>query len=188
MTEPENEVISAARQGDREALGALWTAHQSPLLRFLRGMGCASPEDVASNVWIDVARGLGRFAGDMTDFRRWLFTIARRRAIDEMRRATRRPEQLTADPGLDLASADVAEEYERSSSLDRAIALVRTLPQDAAEVLLLRIMADLDVAQVAAMLDKSEANVRVIMHRALKRLADTADVTNPTSPTMKRVP
>jgi RNA polymerase sigma-70 factor (ECF subfamily) len=188
MTELQDDVIANARAGDKEALGRLWTAHQPSILRFLRGMGCRSPEDVSSNVWIDVARGLGRFSGDATDFRRWLFTIARRRCIDEVRRSVRYPEQLSSGAGLDRAADDTAEVYDRSMSLDRAIELVRSLPADAAEVLLLRVVADLDVAEVAVLVGKSEGNVRVIMHRAVTRLARGSAVTNVTDPAMNSVP
>lgn len=188
MTDPDDEVIAAARSGDRAALGVLWSAHQPPLLRFLRGMGCGSPQDVASAVWIDVARGLGRFAGGPTDFKRWLFTIARRRSLDELRRTTRESERLGALVPLDAWTEDAAEAYERAASLDRAIDRVRGLAPEVAEIVLLRVVADLDVAEVARLVGKSEGNVRVIMHRALARLAEESSVTNPVRPAMNTVP
>ena len=145
------------------------------------------PDDVASMVWIDVAKGLGRFTGDATDFRKWLFTIARRRSIDELRRDNRRA--ATADRVSETASADdAADMYERASSIDRAVALVRTLPPDQAEIVMLRVVADLDVATVAAMVGKTEGNVRVIMHRALQYLAAQLDVTPTPHETMKGLP
>ncbi len=188
MIEREDAVLTLACRGDRVALGVLWASHQPSLLRFLRGMGCGSADDVASNVWLDVSRGLVRFTGDATDFKRWLYTIARRRSIDDLRRTSRRPLQLAAEAVAEQATDDSADVYERAQSLDRAIAVVRTLPRDAAEVVLLRVVADLDVAHVATLLGKSEANVRVIMHRALKRLAEQLAVTNSVVPTMNPVP
>ena len=76
----------AARVDDREALAELWRTHQAPLLRYLRSRRTPSPDDAASQVWIDVATSIDRFEGDDDEFRRWLFTIARRRNIDDARR------------------------------------------------------------------------------------------------------
>jgi RNA polymerase sigma-70 factor, ECF subfamily len=186
------DLIARAGRGDGEALGVLWSQHQHLLVRFLRGVGCTTPDDVASMVWIDVAKGLARFTGDATDFRKWLFTIARRRSIDELRRENRRSVTVDRSAMVDRAANalanDAAEMYERASALDRAVAVVQTLPPDQAEILMLRVVADLDVATVAAMVGKTEGNVRVIMHRALQHLATQLGVT-PTPPeTMNQVP
>lgn len=181
-------MLARARTGDRDALGALWVAHNHLVLRFLRGVGVRSADDVASNVWIDVAKGLARFEGNPTDFRRWMFTIARRRAIDESRWFARRTEDLAADAGDHLVSPDTADCYEQQTAIDRALAMIGALPTDQAEVILLRIIADLDVGEVAAIVGKSEGNVRVIMHRGLQRLAERSVVTRIASRTIKNVP
>ena len=86
----------------------LWRSHQHLLLRYFRGRGSTQPEDLASQVWIDVAASLHRFSGDSDAFRRWLFTIARRRQIDATRRFARRPEELDPGAGSDLADASSA--------------------------------------------------------------------------------
>ncbi|MGD9995510.1 MAG: RNA polymerase sigma factor [Ilumatobacteraceae bacterium] len=181
-------LIERARGGDRDALGELWSIHQHLLLRFLRGVGCPSPDDIASIVWLEVAQGLDGFDGDLDRFRGWLFTIARRRSIDDLRRRTRRGEASFDSVPQPAAADDVAETVERATALERAIALVRTLPSDQAEIVLLRVVADLDVADVARIVGKSEGNVRVIVHRALKKLAEGLRVTETDTPTMDRVP
>jgi len=71
---PRAEIIEAALaravDGDADALAVLWSEHQSRLLRYVRGRGIADAEDVVTQVWIDAARGLGRFQGGADDFRR----------------------------------------------------------------------------------------------------------------------
>lgn len=164
------ELAARAAAGDRDALGALWRAEHPGLLRYLRvRVGDALAEDVASAVWIDVARGLPTFRGDRPDFRRWLFTIGRRRAIDELRRRGRRPEDLHGDapePRSPAAAAD------GDDGLDAALAMVRRLTVDQAEAVLLRVVADLDVAATAALMGRSEMAVRALTHRGLHRLAE----------------
>jgi RNA polymerase sigma-70 factor (ECF subfamily) len=182
-----DEWIERARAGDREALGALWRAHQHLLLRYFRGRGSTQPEDLASQVWIDVAASLHRFSGDSDDFRRWLFTIARRRQIDAARRSARRPEELDPGAGADLADASSAREFDDVGSLDRALALVRRLPADMAEAVLLRVVADLAVDEVAQVMGRREGHVRVLVHRGLRKLAEELAVTDEPQPAINRL-
>src|SRR5215218_8764388 len=86
-------VLERASRGDRDALAELWRTYQAPLLRYLRTRRVSSPEDTASTVWLDVGSSISRFSGDGDDFRRWLFTIAHRRSVDELRSKTKRREE-----------------------------------------------------------------------------------------------
>jgi RNA polymerase sigma-70 factor (ECF subfamily) len=174
--------LDAARRGDRDALAELWRTHQAPLLRYLRARRTQSPDDVASQVWVDIARSIDRFEGDDDDFRRWLFTIAHRRSVDEVRRAVRRT-------GLATRAADrvVADPEEDHDALDRAIAMVSTLPDNLAAAVMLRVVNDLPIADVAAVLGTSEGNVRVLVHRGLLRLRRKMSVTDDQRQTMKTV-
>ncbi len=168
------EVLARAAAGDEAALAEIWREHHHLLLRYFRGRGMSEPEDLASQVWVDVARGLDRFEGDGDDFRRWLFTIAARRRVDEIRRQRRvadRDELAQAEAEASPAATVGDPTYERALQLDRALALVRNLPDDQAEAVMLRVVADLDVAAVAEIMQRTEGHVRVLVHRGLKRLA-----------------
>ncbi len=176
--------FEAARAGKRDALADLWRTHQAPLLRYLRARRMASPEDVASQVWIDVARSIERFEGGADDFRRWLFTIAHRRSVDEVRRAVRQTDRPTgrAEPAV---GADI--EHDRNDARDRAIELVSSLPADQAEAVMLRVVNDLSIADVAAVMAITEGNVRVLVHRGVSRLRRRLSVTGDGHLAMKRV-
>ncbi len=181
--------LDAARVGDREALSELWRTHQAPLLRYLRSRRTPSPDDVASQVWIDVATSIGRFEGDDDDFRRWLFTIAHRRSVDQIRKAVRASaprSAFTVRSADHAAGADTA--HEHHDALDRAVALVATLPDNQAEAVMLSVVNDLSTADVAAVMGISAGNVRVLVHRGLTRLRRKLSVTDAGVATMKRVP
>jgi RNA polymerase sigma-70 factor (ECF subfamily) len=179
------EVIARAQQGDRDAMGHLWRTYHHLLLRYFRGKGMAEPDDLAQTVWLEVATSLARFEGDETDFRRWLFTIATRRRIDDIRARKRRQEfELQQVAAGHPGAPDAGIEADRVMSVDRAIALVRTLPTDQAEAVLLRIIADLDVADVAAIMGRRTGTIRVLVHRGLKRLHEQTAVTQPGVRTM----
>lgn len=175
------EVIRRAQSGDPDALAQLWRSYNHLLLRYFRGKGMAEPEDLASTVWVEVATGLRRFKGDEPDFRRWLFTIAARRRIDDIRSSKRRQVHLLV-PSDELpasyVAASAAETSEHAQALDRALALIRTLPADQAEAVLLRVVADLSVSEVAQIMGRREGTVRVLVHRGLKRLSERSAVTD----------
>ncbi len=165
--------LDRARRGDSDALADLWTIYQPQLLRLLRAQGRSAAEDIASQVWIDVGRSVERFEGDGVAFRSWIFTIARRRAIDEGRRTLRRHELASPSVGLQPAAERLVDPL--GDSLDGVLALLSTLQPAAAEVVMLRVVHDLPVADVAAITGQSETNVRVLAHRALERLRQTLD-------------
>lgn len=158
-----NDVIRRARAGERGAFAVLWTTHHPRVLRYLRSRLPADAEDVAQAVWIDVARNINNFRGDEDDFRGWLFTIARRRIIDELRKP-RRGREVVAETLPETGNVLPEDD------LDWALTLVRRLPPDQCEAVSLRIIGDLDVSEVAAVMGKSEGAVRVLVHRGLLRL------------------
>jgi RNA polymerase sigma-70 factor (ECF subfamily) len=171
-----HEVLERTRAGDSSAFAVLWRKFQPPLLRYLRVTAGDAADDVASETWTAVSAAIARFDGDETAFRAWLFTVARRRAIDHFRRERRRPavpvdpETLgsasVVAPGLDPGDAAVS-----AVALESALALIAELPAPQREAVMLRAIAGLDVAHVAAIMGKRPGTVRVLAHRGLRALA-----------------
>lgn len=118
------------------------------------------------------AASIGGFTGDGDAFRAWLFTIARNKLIDERRRAVRRP--VTVAETVEMATVGSAETEVIAGLAGDAAAqrIVALLPADQAEVILLRVVADLSVEQVAQIVGKRAGTVRVLQSRGLKRLAE----------------
>ena len=167
------EVLAAAQEGNERAFSRLWRDCNPALLRYLRVIAPESAEDVAAETWLHVVRGLARFRGDEQAWRAWLFTTARRRAIDHARRRSRRPAgPLDEVPvGLLPATPDAADLAMERISTRSAIALLSDLPAVQAEVILLRVVAGLDTEAVAQLMGRSPGAVRVAAHRGLRRLA-----------------
>jgi RNA polymerase sigma-70 factor, ECF subfamily len=167
-------VVAAARAGEEWALAALYREFHPGLLRYLRAQEPNDGEDLVTETWLDAAAGLDRFEGDEWAFRRWLFTIARRRLIDHRRRRERTPysgaglDALGGLPGPDDTEGAVL----AADDTEAALARIAALPPDQGEVILLRVLAGLDVADVAEILGKKPGAVRVLQHRALQRLAE----------------
>jgi RNA polymerase sigma-70 factor, ECF subfamily len=167
-------VLAAAKMGAEWALAALYREFHPGLLRYLRAQEPNDGEDLATETWLDVAVGLHRFRGDEWAFRRWLFTIARRRLIDHRRRRNRAPysgaglDALSTQPGRD----DTEDAVLAADDTQAALARIAALPRDQGEVILLRVLAGLEVADVAEIIGKRPGAVRVLQHRALQRLAE----------------
>jgi RNA polymerase sigma-70 factor (ECF subfamily) len=144
------------------------------------------PDDLASTVWVEVASSLTRFHGDEHDFRRWLFTIAARRRIDDIRSIKRRNGFAARQrpSAQELIAPSAGDEAERAEALDRAIGRLGGLPPDQREAVMLRVIADLAISEVAAIMGRREGSVRVLVHRGLRRLSDDIDVTDGPSRTM----
>ena len=104
-----------------------------------------------------------------------MFTVARRRVVDHYRSNGRHEATVPFDDDFDRADSVDTEALAvaRLTSQGAVAALVRVLPPDQAEIVLLRVLGDLDVEQVAAIVGKSKAAVRVAQHRALQRLQRT---------------
>ena len=167
-----DDALDDARTGGEWGATLLYRALNPALLRYLRHHVYGVAEDLASECWVSAVQGLSGFAGDIEDFRAWLFTVARRRVVDHYRREDRRPKTVPLDAVAESESpSDPAVEAVEALSAQQAIAvLVRELPPNQAEVVLLRVVSELSVEQVARITGHSAGSVRVLQHRALRRL------------------
>lgn len=170
-------LLAAAVQGEQRALTEIYRAYQPRLLRYLSAQEPGMADDLAADTWLAVARGLGRFRGDEAGFRGWIFTIARHRVIEHRRRNMRRRTEPMPHDRLDgpvergLGGDPAWLVVEQLGVRETVETLVAGLPADQAEAVLLRVLGGFDVAEVARIMGRSPGNVRVLCHRALKRLA-----------------
>ncbi|MFE8944270.1 RNA polymerase sigma factor [Streptomyces sp. NPDC007856] len=165
--------VARAQEGDEAAFAVAYRFVQPGLLGYLHGIVGDDAEDVAADAWLEIARDLGRFKGDGAGFRGWTATIARHRALDHLRRQRVRPRAGgTEQDVLDLPGPHSTHEQAlESMSTERALELVRGLPRDQAEAVLLRVVVGLDGPAAARVLGKRPGAVRTAAHRGLKRLA-----------------
>ena len=164
-------VIAAARAGSAEAFTAIYTDLAGPVAAYLRAKGVSEVEDVTSDVFLAVFTGMGRFVGDEAALRSWVFTIVHRRVIDGWRRGGRRPDVVPYDAERDLRvsrSAEVA--ALELVGEERALALIGLLTDEQRDVLVLRVVADLTVDDVATVLGSTPGAVKALQRRGLASL------------------
>lgn len=168
---PFDDVLAAAQAGAAWAFETLYRDLAPAVTGYLRLHGAAEPDDLASETFIGVFTGLAGFRGDEAALRAWVFTIAHRRLVDDWRRRGRRP-QTVDDPG-DLAAhlgGDVEDDALDRIGADAVERLCAGLPGDQRAVLLLRILADLTVEQVAQVMGRSAGSVKALQRRGLRAL------------------
>jgi RNA polymerase sigma-70 factor (ECF subfamily) len=166
-----DEVLAAAQAGAPWAFEQLYRDLAPSVTSYLRLHGAVEPDDLASETFIGVFTGLSGFSGDEDGLRGWVFTIAHRRLVDDWRRRSRRP-QLADEPG-DLSTAvggNVEDDVLVQVGAQEVEQLCGTLPADQRSVILLRILADLTVEQVAQVMDRSVASVKALQRRGLRSL------------------
>jgi RNA polymerase sigma-70 factor (ECF subfamily) len=171
--EPAAEDLDAAAAGDAAAFARLYMALQPRLSRYASSLVGQDADDVTAEAWLQIARDLHGFTGTVDAFRAWTARIVRNRAMDHLRAQARRPVQSAPiDELFDVAATDdtAVGAIDRLSTAG-ALALIRSLPRDQAEAVLLRAVVGLDAKSAGQVLGKSAAAVRVASHRGLKTLA-----------------
>lgn len=165
--------IHRARHGDEAAFQSLYRSVQPGLLRYLRVLVGDDAEDVASEAWLQAVRDLDSFRGDDQAFRAWVATIARHRALDQLRRRRRQPVTYVEQEYLDGPSGGEGTEALALAAIstETALAIIATLPREQAEAVLLRVVLGLDAAAAGRVLGKRPGAVRTATHRGLSRLA-----------------
>ena len=161
-------VLRAALTGDESAFAALYRDAHPPLLRYLSTLSPQWAEDAAS----EAPSAVGDGGVGVVEF-----TVARHKVVDRVRYEARRPAISTDDlEPFTAPTDDIAGQVIADDDTQRALALVRTLPTDQAEAVLLHVMVGLGYAEIAQVMDRSSGAVRVLVHRGLRRLRSSIAV------------
>lgn len=163
-------LLLAARDGAPWAWQHLYGWLAPAVAGYLRAQGAREVDDLTSETFLGVVRGIARFRGDEGQFRSWVFVIAHRRLQDERRRLGARPATAVLDDaGAPLASPGNAEsDALRNLATDRVRAVCERLAPDQRDVLLLRLVADLTVDQIALVLGKTAGAVKALQRRGFE--------------------
>jgi RNA polymerase sigma factor (sigma-70 family) len=166
--------LQAARAAQEWAWRALYEDVAPSVLGYLRGHGVVEAEDVTAEVFLQIVRDLGSFRGDQRDFRSWVFVIAHHRLVDERRRRAHRPLEPAGYELAELISCDGVEEEALEGLAEQRIrSVIEQLAPDHATVLLLRLLGQLTVDEVAAVMGRSSGAVKALQRRGLRALVRT---------------
>ena len=163
--------LVAAQQGQAWALRAVYDHLAPRVCGYLRSRGADEPDDLTSEVFLAVFPRLATVTGGAAGLRTLVFSVAHARLVDERRRRARREPTVEYDPGTDTRCAPSSEDEALALiATDRTQALLAVLPDDQRDVLVLRIVSDLSVEQVAEVIGRSPGAVKQLQRRGLLAL------------------
>jgi RNA polymerase sigma factor (sigma-70 family) len=164
--------LLAARAGADWAWRALYEDLAPSLARYARASRVDDPENLVGDVFLSAVRTLGRFEGDRRGFRAWMFALTRNAIVDERRKVVRRRTEPLPNEALAELGPTVDTEQEALGALaeTRIRAAIAGLTPDQRDVLLLRILGDLSIEEVAMILGKRPGAVKALQARGLEQI------------------
>jgi len=162
----DGQLLARVASGDVRALGKLYDAYATMLLRFARRLGAASDaEDVVQTVFLRVVRIAAKFDAEASSARAWLFAITTR-VVQERRRSLRR---LAATLHMLTAQKHAASTAEPVDASDVEVCLAR-VSHAKRTVIVLAEVEGFSCEEIARMLEIPVGTVWTRLHHARKEL------------------
>jgi RNA polymerase sigma-70 factor (ECF subfamily) len=171
-------IRAVAERQDREAFRELFAFYAPRLKAFLikRGASAGEAEDVMQEALTLVWRKAAQFDPAKASVSTWIYTIARNRRIDLIRRA-KRPELDPEDPFFSSVSEqpDGEQEYTRNERAKLVRTYLKTLPAEQLQVVQKAFYEEMTHQKIAAELDMPLGTVKSRIRIAMRRLRDHLD-------------
>ena len=168
------DLLARAQRGEGSAWEQIYRWLAPTVAGYLRVQGADDVEDLTSESFLALVRAIPTFRGDATQFRSFVFVIAHRRLQDERRRESRRPRRdIGSEVDIDTYTRpgdNVHDEALGRLAGERVLSLCAPLPHDQRDVVLLRIVADLSLEQVASVVGKTTGAVKALQRRAFENI------------------
>ena len=167
----EEELISRAQQGDREAFALLYEANVERIYHYLlnRLGQPADAEDVTAEVFIRAMKALPSFEMRGAPFIAWLLRIAHNVAVNQLKKQSRRQEVDLFDSGM-ASGDDPAELALQRTAFEEVSTAMGTLTSLQQQVLQLRFLRQFSIAETADRMSRSEKAVKFLQHSAVRAL------------------
>ena len=168
-------LIKRIQQGESNLFGRIFDIFSDRIFRFLyfRLDDREQAKDIASEVFLGAYQSLQRYKPRSdTKFSTWLFSIAHKKLVSYYRKQkieSGYKAKLTEDLVASADKTDVKLEYQE------IIKKITDLPDNLQEILVLRLVEELDYLEISKITGKKEGNIRVLLHRAIKELRKKLD-------------
>lgn len=181
----ERELVNRAIEHDQEALAGLYALYFPRVYRYIlaRTGNSFDAEDITGEVFIKVLEAIDRFEWREAPFSAWLFRIAHNAVISQRRKDGARGRSAPLNDNsthLAIATCSVEDRVENRIQIEEIQLYIDRLPEAYRQVMSLRFMAGLSVAETATAMNKGKGNIKVIQHKAMKKLREMAATPNET--------
>ena len=168
-------VLARAVQGDQEAFGALYERYVGRIYTYVyyRTGNHHDAEDITARVFYRAIRSIDKYQDRGLPISAWLYRIAHNLVANWHRDRSRRPEILLDErlaffPGIEHPEVTLVRNEER----DRLLKLIRKLPPDRQQLLILKFVDHLSNAEIGQIMGRTEGAVKSLYHRTLLTLRD----------------
>lgn len=164
------DLIQQVLSGDHEKYSILVERYQEPLIHFLRSILGTDDEvfDCAQEAFIAAYRNLWRYS-QAYSFRSWLYTIARNKAIDLMRKR-KRESSVAIKENLVDSNPGPEETWLAKEESQGVQEILRELPENYRQALYLRYQQELSYEEISAVLNIPLSSVKNYLYRGKERL------------------
>lgn len=168
MLKIDTELINRAQNGDVAVIGMLYEHYHLSIFRYLyyRVGDRETAEDLTSEVFLRMLRFIGGFHPPSSSFSSWLFQIARNLSTDHFRKMGVR-DHIPLEEEMVSGKEDLDTTVERSLTSQGLRQAMTALTEDQRDVIVLRFIAGMPIAEVAEALDKSEDSIKGLQRRGL---------------------
>jgi RNA polymerase sigma-70 factor (ECF subfamily) len=172
MLEEEQLLISTAKKGDRDAFGQLYGHYHPAIYRFVAAKVSFrhEAEDITHEVFLKAWKSLPSYKEKGFPFSSWLYRIARNRVIDHYRTKKNDSDIENVSDEFVKIVDDIEESIDHLIDFERVREKLSQLSSDQQDVLILKFVEDMEIAEIASILKKKEGAIRIIQHRALNKL------------------
>jgi RNA polymerase sigma-70 factor (ECF subfamily) len=176
----DNDLVVRAIARDEEAFGELYERHVVRVYRHIYYMVGSAPEaeDLTSQTFLRAWEAIDRYQMRGAPFVSWLLRIAHNLGVSHLR-AKRESSQLHDGIVDEKGRQDPESSLQQTVEEELVREAITRLRDEQRQVIILRFIEDLDYREVAAIVGKSVAAVRVIQHRALNALRKQMKLLDP---------
>ena len=175
----ETELIALACEGDANAFGSLYEKYIDQIYSyiFFRTSNGKDAEDICSRVFIRALNHIEKYEDRGYPFSAWLYRIAHNLVVNWYRDSEKVEEISLLDQYLPpTEDGSVEEKIEKMDEKERLLSIIRDLPEDRKELLILKHVEDLTNFEIGKIMDRTEGAIKALYHRTLESLRDDYDL------------
>lgn len=168
----EESFIKKAQAGEAEAFGWIYDRYIKQIYRFvyLKVSHRANAEDLTQQIFMNAWQNIKGYKAQGFPLSSWLYRIANNAVIDHYR-TNRHHVALDSIPE-EIFAQEPDDRIDTAMEIAKAAAMIGKLESDQQSVVVMKFIEGMDNKEIATALEKTEGAVRVIQHRALKKLKD----------------
>lgn len=177
----EEEILVLASQGDRDAFGQLYERYVERIYNYVyyRTGNTHDAEDLTARVFQRAMNHIQKYTDRGLPFSAWLYRIAHNLVANWHRDRSRKQEIPLDDmPILPTKGEHPERNLVRSQEQDSLLRMIRKLPAERQNLLILKFVEDLSNAEIGAIMGRSEGAVKSLYHRTLLALRDQLEDQN----------